>query len=88
MSKGIRQFVRNCDNCGRTKTWKEQKKGLLKPLPIPERPWQYITLDFITDLPSSNNCTVILVITDRLTKGVILESMAKTTSKEVAWTLV
>ena len=68
MSKDLRRFIRNCDACGRAKTWKKPKTGLLKPLPIPERPWQHIKLDFITDLPSSNGCTVILVLTDWLTK--------------------
>jgi IS30 family transposase len=45
-------------------------------------------MDFITDLPESNGCTNILVITDRLIKDIILKEIASTTSKKVAWTLV
>jgi transposase InsO family protein len=88
MSYDIRQFVRNCDLCGGGKAWRELKKGLLKPLPVPDRPWQDIALDFVTDLPPSNGCTNILVITDRLTKGVILEGMDETTAEATAWAVV
>lgn len=88
MSNDIRRFVRNCDVCGRTKAWREQKKGLLKPLPIPDRMWQEVSMDFITDLPESEGCTSILVIIDRLSKSVILEGMRDLTKETVAWTLV
>ena len=68
----IRQFVKNCGTCGRTTIWRDKKRGLLKPLPIPERTWQEISMDHITDLPESKGCKNILVITDRLGKGTIL----------------
>ena len=43
--------------------------GLLQPLPIPERPWSSVSLDFITDLPRTNaGFDAILVVVDRLTK--------------------
>src|SRR5438067_12194113 len=43
-------------------------------------------MDFITDLPPSkeNQATNLLVITDRLTKGVILVGMVETTAERVA----
>ena len=72
MNKDIRRFVRNCDVCGRTTVWRDKKKGLLKPLPVPERIWQHISMDFIVDLLLSDGCTILLVITDRLGKGTIL----------------
>ena len=42
--------------------------GLLKQLPIPERPWNSISMDFIEKLPPSSGYTSILVIVDRLSK--------------------
>ena len=41
-------------------------------------------MDFVTDLPLSNSCTNLLVITDRLSKGVILEPMVEITAAAVA----
>ena len=46
--------------------------GKLKSLPVPERPWQEVSLDFITQLPRSYIGTAeydaILVVVDRYTK--------------------
>jgi hypothetical protein len=82
----VRQFVRNCEICGRNTIWRETKKGLLKPLPVPERIWGEISIDFITDLPPSgrDSATNCMVITDRLTKGVELESMHDLSTEAVA----
>ena len=74
INQDIRRFLRNCDVCGRTTIWRDKKKGLLKPLPVPQRIWQEISMDFITDLPpgEDSGATILLVITDRLGKGSIL----------------
>jgi transposase InsO family protein len=73
----IRQFIRNCDICRRSHIWREAKKGLLQPLPIPDRAHQDLSMDFITDLPPTgpNSSRYLLVITDRLTREVVLEAL-------------
>lgn len=76
-AQDIRQFIRNCDVCGRTSVWRDKKKGLLKPLPVPSRIWQDISVDFIVELPESQRCTRLCVITDRLGKGTILFPVPK-----------
>ncbi|KAL0185720.1 hypothetical protein M9458_017390, partial [Cirrhinus mrigala] len=43
--------------------------GLLQPLPVPERPWSHIAIDFVTDLPPSNGYTTILSVVDRFSKA-------------------
>ena len=77
IANDVRRFVRNCHLCSSNKVWRERKHGLLKPLPIPERKWREISIDFITELPLSNGCTNLAVITDRLGKGNIIEPMEK-----------
>lgn len=71
MTGSIRRYVRNCDVCGRTKPWREGSQGLLKPLPIPDRIWKEISMDFIEGLPTSEGMTCLMVVTDRLSKGSI-----------------
>jgi hypothetical protein len=64
MSDDIRCFVRNCDICGCIKPWRDGLQGFLKPLPFPQRIWKEISMDFIEELPESNGCTTLLVVTD------------------------
>ena len=69
---GLRRFVRtyvtSCSTCQQTKVPRHKPDGLLQPLPTPTIPWSYISMDFITDLPESEGCTVIMVVVDLLTK--------------------
>nr|GEV10423.1 hypothetical protein [Tanacetum cinerariifolium] len=44
--------------------------GLLQPLPIPERIWTEVSMDFIKKLSNSQGKTVIMVVVDRLSKYV------------------
>lgn len=62
-------FCRSCDSCQRTRISTQAKAGELVPLPIPDRPWSVIGINFIVKLPSSSGFDSIFVITDHLTKG-------------------
>ncbi len=68
MSSDVKDYVRSCDVCCRSKESRHKPYGFLQPLPISSRPWSSISMDFITDLPNSNGFTCILVVVDRLTK--------------------
>jgi len=68
MNKLLREYVKSCDTCARSKAPKHRSFGLLQPLPIPSRPWGSIAMDFITDLPTVRAKNSILVVVDRLTK--------------------
>ncbi|CAI7866760.1 unnamed protein product [Closterium sp. NIES-54] len=48
---------------------KQKKAGLLQPLPVPEQPWQVVSLDFITGLlPTNAGHDAILVVMDKFSK--------------------
>ena len=40
----------------------------MEPLPIAERPWDNVTMDFIIELPKSENNGSIIVVVDRFSK--------------------
>jgi hypothetical protein len=61
---------------------KEPSTSSIWPLPIPRQSWCSISMDFITNLPSSRNFDVIFVIIDQLTKMALFVPYKKTITKE------
>ncbi|GJP41373.1 hypothetical protein CLOM_g1045 [Closterium sp. NIES-68] len=69
MADDVQKFVTSCDTCQRMKSNKQKKAGLLQPLPVPEQPWQVVSLDFITTLPpTTSSHDAILVVIDKFSK--------------------
>jgi transposase InsO family protein len=74
LRKFTAEFCRTCDRCPRNKAVRHRPYGLLKQLPIPDRPWEAISADLIVELPPSVDPSTnqvydaILVVVDRLTK--------------------
>ena len=65
----VDSYCRSCDTCQRQKSRRQKPSGLLQPLPVPEVPWQDVTMDFIFGLPrTANGNDGILVVVDRLSK--------------------
>ena len=71
MDSMIVAYVTSCDACQRNKSSQQAPMGPLMPLPIPEYPWQWVSLDLITGLPPSRSGNdAIVVFVCRLTKMV------------------
>lgn len=68
MAKDIQQYVQNCDVCQRCKPDLAASPGLLQPLPVPNKVWDGISMDFIEGLPNSHGKQVIFVVVDWLSK--------------------
>ncbi len=69
MLRDVRSFVQACPVCAQQKSSNQRPAGLLHPLPIPQRPWSHISMDFITGLPVSEGNSVVLVVVDRFSKA-------------------
>ena len=87
LDKEVARYVRNCDLCGSTRIWRD-KEGLLKPLEIPDQLWRHIGLDFVVELPQSLDanqraCKHVMVIIDRLSKGLELVPLTSLKTSEV-----
>ena len=68
MRHDISQFIRNCQVCQRIKPARHAPYGYLKPLSVPQRRWDSLSMDFIVGLPKSKSFDAIWVVVDRLTK--------------------
>uniref|UniRef100_A0A3P9LR62 Integrase catalytic domain-containing protein n=2 Tax=Oryzias latipes TaxID=8090 RepID=A0A3P9LR62_ORYLA len=89
MEQDVRDFVAACAICARSKSSNSPPAGLLHPLPIAERPWSHVSMDFVTGLPPSEGNTVILTIVDRFSKAAQFIPLAKLpTATEMADVLV
>lgn len=66
----MKQYVREYDVCQKLKHETCFLAGLLQPLPIPERPWLDVSMDFIEGLLMSHLKLVVFVMVDRLVKYV------------------
>ncbi|KAK3539560.1 hypothetical protein QTP70_010231, partial [Hemibagrus guttatus] len=69
MASDVRRYVQGCWECAISKSPRHLPSGKLQPLPVPNRPWSHLGVDFITDLPVSNGCTCVLVVVDRFSKS-------------------
>lgn len=68
MKKAVQSFVNACLVCQQAKPDRTKFPGLLQPLPVPDRAWSVISMDFIEGLPSSGGFNCILVVVDLFSK--------------------
>ena len=68
LRNSVKSYIKSCTTCMRSKSQRHWPYGLLKQLPVPEFPWNSISMDFIKKLPPSSGYNTILVIVDQLTK--------------------
>ncbi|KAK3545854.1 hypothetical protein QTP70_016092 [Hemibagrus guttatus] len=69
MAVDVKRYVQGCRECAMSKSPRHLPAGKLLPLPVPNRPWSHLGIDFIVDLPASEGCTCVLVIVDRFSKA-------------------
>ena len=86
MGDDVAQYVRECHSCQTNKARQTKPSGALQPLELPMKPWECISLDFITQLPvSSRGNDAIMVVVDKLTKMVhIIPTTTTCTAETVA----
>jgi len=68
ITREVEWYVEECDLCQQMKNQTEEVAGKLKLGEVPEKPWTYISVDFITKLPIVVGKDAILVVCNRLSK--------------------
>ncbi|KAI4372828.1 hypothetical protein MLD38_011012 [Melastoma candidum] len=68
MEKQVRGLIARCATCQQAKS-RVQPQGLYTPLPVPERPWEHVSMDFVLGLPrTQRRKDSIMVVVDRFSK--------------------
>ena len=81
----VGRYVEGCDLCQWMKNRMEEVTGKLKLEEVLEKPWAYISVDFITKLPIVAGKNAILVVCDRLSKIMhFIATMERMAAEELA----
>ena len=68
MQRDVRRYVEQCGICQKAKGTSSNEK-LYNPLPIPNRPWECISMDFIVGLPRTKiGLDSVFFVVDRFSK--------------------
>jgi hypothetical protein len=79
MRQTVAEYINTCETCQRTKDSNQRPAGLLRPIPLPENPWEQISMDLITGLPETpRGFNTIVTFVDRLTKMAHFEPTSDT----------
>ncbi|KAH0664069.1 hypothetical protein KY284_029000 [Solanum tuberosum] len=84
MEDDIEAYVKTFHVCQVGKTECKKEFGLLQPLPIPERPWLSVSMDFISGFPKVDGMASIMVMDDRFLKYSIFIVAPNLCSSEIA----
>jgi hypothetical protein len=68
MNEDVEHFVHTCVKSQSTKLIYKKKYGLYRPLLIPNKPWENISMDFMTQLLEWNGMDAILMVVNRVSK--------------------
>jgi hypothetical protein len=69
LAKDVKEYVNSCPSCLAIKSRNGDIAGLLQSIPHPPRRWQQVSLDFITELPTTlTGFDAILVVVDKCSK--------------------
>lgn len=85
MYKDVPQYVASCHECQQNKEERRRRKGMLQPHEIPSRCWDVLTMDFLTEFPTSEKGSdSVFVIVEKLSKrGIFISTNKETTSSAV-----
>jgi hypothetical protein len=68
LRKEVKSFVKTCPKCQRIKPRTEKPYGSSMPLTVPTKPWDSVSMDFITNLPNVDEYDAILTVVCTLSK--------------------
>lgn len=85
MTADVKRYVQNCHECKRSHIAWDKTPEQLHPLPIPERPWQHVAMDFKSFPKDKQGFDAIFVVINQLSKqSTSIPCLKTTTAKDMA----
>lgn len=82
--KDAKSYADSCDICQKIKPNRCRKPGFLIPNAVPRYPYEWVSFDLITSLPSSGRFDTIFVAVDRLSKAQFMPCSGKINTMAMA----
>ena len=74
LSRRLRNYIMHCPDCQVFQTARHSPYGSLNPIVTPAIPFHTLAMDFVVELPEIDGHDVLLTMTDKFTKKVLLVS--------------
>ena len=74
LSRRLRSYIMHCPDCQVFQTARHSPYGSLNPIVTPAIPFHTLAMDFVVELPEIDGHDVLLTMTDKFTKKVLLIS--------------
>jgi hypothetical protein len=84
MKEEVELYAKTCLVCQQDKAEQRKDAGLLQPLPVPERPWASVSMDFIGGFPKVEGMGAVMVVVDRLSKYAVFIAVPSNCPAEMA----
>ena len=86
MASDIHRFCKSCQPCQKSKASNQKPFGKLHSLPIPNKPWDSIGMDFVGPFPESKGYNYLWVIICRMTSMVhLIPIHTRMKASELSW---
>jgi len=82
LRQDVGKYIRSCTTCAIAKPT-IKKQGLYTPLPTPSQPWESISMDYMSGLPSTKHGNdYVFVVVDRFSKMAVMAACKKNITAE------
>jgi hypothetical protein len=82
MKAEVERYVQNCHPCRQATVPRDKTPGYLHLLPVPDFPWQHLTMDYKSMPRDKHSFDTVFVIIDQLSKQAISIPYHKTVTTE------
>jgi ribonucleotide monophosphatase NagD (HAD superfamily) len=84
IDEDVELYVRTCLIFQQDKTVRQREAGLLQPLPIADKLWVSVSMDFIVGFPKVDDMNAVMVVVDRFSKYAVFIAAPSVCTAEVA----